>query len=232
MVADAQWSIVHAQYSGPGHLGHAGAAVPLRHADVLRAGAVQLPAVVRGGGPGHHRGRRSAGRRGQHGHGLRAAQPGASRGPWTGPRRSISRSRPSPATATATPSTSAPPTRACCCRRTCVGATQAAVVDEGPTAPAAAVIASGPQTTGLYAQQAAQGNTATAQGLSYQWLLEGAAFAAVRTADHRRRGPGALRHVPEHDHRASRQRVRVADPGTGRASPRSSPPTARSAITG
>jgi hypothetical protein len=57
-----------------------------------------------------------------------------------------------------------------------VGATQAAVVDEGPAAPAAAAIASGPQTTGLYATQAAQNSSYTAQGLSYQWLLEGAAM--------------------------------------------------------
>ena len=66
-----------------------------------------------------------------------------------------------------------------------VGPTQAAVVDEGPTAPAAAVMGSGPLTTELYAQQAAQGNAATARGLSYQWLLEGAAFAQweLRTAD-------------------------------------------------
>ena len=43
-----------------------------------------------------------------------------------------------------------------------VGATQAAVVDEGPAAPAAAVIGTGPQTTGLYTTQDAQGNSATA----------------------------------------------------------------------
>jgi hypothetical protein len=66
-----------------------------------------------------------------------------------------------------------------------VGATQAAVVDEGPTAPAAAVIANGPQTTGLYTTQAARGNSYTAQGLSYQWLLEGAAVPQfdLRTTD-------------------------------------------------
>jgi len=66
-----------------------------------------------------------------------------------------------------------------------VGATQAAVVDEGPTTPAAGVIASGPQTTGLYTTQAAQNNSYTAQGLSYQWLLEGAAVPQfdLRTAD-------------------------------------------------
>jgi len=66
-----------------------------------------------------------------------------------------------------------------------VGPAQAAVVDQGPAAPAAAVMGSGPQTTELYAQQAALGNAATARGLSYQWLLEGAAFAQweLRTAD-------------------------------------------------
>jgi len=66
-----------------------------------------------------------------------------------------------------------------------VGATQAAVVDEGPAAPAAAVITSGPQTTGLYTTQAAQGNSYTARGLSYQWLLEGAAVPQfdLRTTD-------------------------------------------------
>jgi hypothetical protein len=66
-----------------------------------------------------------------------------------------------------------------------VGATQAAVVDQGPAAPAAAVMASGPLTTALYAAQTAQGNAAAAQGLNYQWLLEGAAFAQweLRTAD-------------------------------------------------
>jgi hypothetical protein len=66
-----------------------------------------------------------------------------------------------------------------------VGATQAAVVDEGPTTPAAAAIASGPQTTGLYTTQAAQGNSYTAQGLSYLWLLEGAAVPQfdLRTTD-------------------------------------------------
>ena len=66
-----------------------------------------------------------------------------------------------------------------------VGATQARVVDEGPTTPAAAVIGSGPQTTGIYTVQSAQGKTVTAQGLTYQWLLEGTSFAQyeLRTAD-------------------------------------------------
>ena len=57
-----------------------------------------------------------------------------------------------------------------------VGATQAAVVDEGPANPAAAVTGSGPQTTGLYAAQAARARAETAQGLQYQWLLAGAPF--------------------------------------------------------
>jgi hypothetical protein len=66
-----------------------------------------------------------------------------------------------------------------------VGPTQAAVVDEGPTAPAASVVAAGTQTTALYAAQAAQGHTLTAQGLNYQWLMEGASFAQydLRTTD-------------------------------------------------
>ena len=66
-----------------------------------------------------------------------------------------------------------------------VGPTQASVVDEGPTAPAAAVIAAGPQTTALYAAQAAQGNVATVRGLYYQWLMEGASYAQydLRTTD-------------------------------------------------
>jgi len=58
-----------------------------------------------------------------------------------------------------------------------VGATQAAVVDEGPANPASAVIASGPQTTGLYATQAAQAKSLTAQGLAYQFLLQAASYA-------------------------------------------------------
>jgi hypothetical protein len=66
-----------------------------------------------------------------------------------------------------------------------VGASQASVVDEGPTAPAAAVVAAGPQTTALYGVQAAQGTAVTAQGLNYQWLMEGSSFAQydLRTTD-------------------------------------------------
>jgi len=57
-----------------------------------------------------------------------------------------------------------------------VGATQAAVVDEGPANPAAAVTGSGAQTTGLYAAQAARARAEAAQGLRSQWLLAGAPF--------------------------------------------------------
>jgi hypothetical protein len=66
-----------------------------------------------------------------------------------------------------------------------LGATQAAVVDEGPASAAAAVIGSGPLTTGLYATQNAQASAATARGLVYQWLLQGSNFPQfeLRTAD-------------------------------------------------
>jgi hypothetical protein len=66
-----------------------------------------------------------------------------------------------------------------------VGATQAAVVDDGPASPAAAVVSDGPQTTGLYAAQNAQAATEQAQGLQYQWLLQGAPFPQfeLRLAD-------------------------------------------------
>jgi hypothetical protein len=66
-----------------------------------------------------------------------------------------------------------------------VGATQAAVVDEGPAAPAAAAVGSGPQTTALFAAQNAQGNAVSARGLNYLWLLQTASFARyeLRTAD-------------------------------------------------
>jgi hypothetical protein len=66
-----------------------------------------------------------------------------------------------------------------------LGATQGAVVDEGPASAAAAVICGGPLTTGLYAAQNAQASADTARGLVYQWLLQGAAFPQfeLRTAD-------------------------------------------------
>jgi hypothetical protein len=66
-----------------------------------------------------------------------------------------------------------------------VGATQAAVVDQGPASPAAAVIGAGPQTTGLYTAQAAEAATQQSRGLDYQWLLQGAAVPQfeLRLAD-------------------------------------------------
>jgi hypothetical protein len=66
-----------------------------------------------------------------------------------------------------------------------VGATQAAVVDEGSANAAAAVIADGPQTTGLYATQVAYGKVQAGKGLQYQWLLEGTDFPQfqLRTKD-------------------------------------------------
>jgi hypothetical protein len=66
-----------------------------------------------------------------------------------------------------------------------VGASQAAVVDNGRTAPSIAVVADGPLTTGWYQAQAARGRSAAEQGLVYQWLLEGTDFAlfSLQTAD-------------------------------------------------
>ena len=66
-----------------------------------------------------------------------------------------------------------------------LGATQAAVVDEGPANPAAAVLSEGPLTTGLYGSQAALAGSDQAQGLQYQWLLEGSSFPQfeLKTAD-------------------------------------------------
>jgi hypothetical protein len=66
-----------------------------------------------------------------------------------------------------------------------VGATHAAVVDDGPASPAATVIAAGPQTTGLHAAQVARADTEQARGLDYQWLLQGANWPQVglRLAD-------------------------------------------------
>ncbi len=65
------------------------------------------------------------------------------------------------------------------------GATQAAVADQGPASPAAAVVAAGPYTTGLYAAQSAQAAAEQANGLKYSWLLAGAAFPQfeLRLAD-------------------------------------------------
>jgi hypothetical protein len=65
------------------------------------------------------------------------------------------------------------------------GATQAAVVDDGPSSPAAPAVAAGPQTTGLYTAQAAQTKAQQRKGLRYEWLLEGSPFPQVglRLAD-------------------------------------------------
>ena len=66
-----------------------------------------------------------------------------------------------------------------------MGATQAAVVDDGPTAPAAAVIAGGPQTTGCTRRRPRRAARPRRAGLVYQWLLEGADYAQfeLQTAD-------------------------------------------------
>jgi hypothetical protein len=66
-----------------------------------------------------------------------------------------------------------------------VGASQAAVVDNGPAAPSTAVVADGPLTMGWYQTQAAQARSDAARDTRYQWLLEGADFAlfSLRTAD-------------------------------------------------
>ena len=70
-----------------------------------------------------------------------------------------------------------------------VGPTQAAVVDQGPSHPAAALTDGGPQTTGLYTAHAAQASADKADGLQYVWLLEGADFAQFEL---RLSGGGAL----------------------------------------
>ena len=66
-----------------------------------------------------------------------------------------------------------------------VGATHAAMVDDGPTSPAAAVVAAGPQTTGLHTALAARAAEEQARGLQYQWLLQGTTWPQVglRLAD-------------------------------------------------
>lgn len=57
-----------------------------------------------------------------------------------------------------------------------VGPTQAAVADDGPSSPAASLIASGPDTTGLYRAQSAVAASQSANGLQYTWLMQGASF--------------------------------------------------------
>lgn len=63
-----------------------------------------------------------------------------------------------------------------------VGPLQAAVVDDGPSAPATSAVASGPLTTGIYASEAA---IKPVPGDIRQWMLEGTNYGqfAVRTAD-------------------------------------------------
>jgi hypothetical protein len=66
-----------------------------------------------------------------------------------------------------------------------VGATQASVVDQGPTAATSGFITEGPQTTGLFAQQNAAERAIAAAGLAYTWYMEGATFPVftLLTAD-------------------------------------------------
>jgi hypothetical protein len=66
-----------------------------------------------------------------------------------------------------------------------VGPLHATVADDGPSSPAAAAVAAGAQTTGLYAANAAIGRQATARQQTYQWLLEGTSYPmfALRTTD-------------------------------------------------
>ena len=105
---------------GPGHHGHAGDAVQLRQAGLLRPGAAELPAVVRGGGPvstdtGGRLGRPSARSW------CSSDSSRAGRGPWTGRRCSISRSPPSRRDSGGYAIASSATTRASCCRRTSWG---------------------------------------------------------------------------------------------------------------
>lgn len=66
-----------------------------------------------------------------------------------------------------------------------VGATQAAVVDDGPGSAAAAVVAPGPDTIDMYTRQSAYGQAQNAKNLSYSWLMQGATFPqfALRLSD-------------------------------------------------
>lgn len=66
-----------------------------------------------------------------------------------------------------------------------VGATDATVADDGPSSAATAVVAAGPQTTGLYSTNAAIKKQAAARHEFYQWEMEGTSYPvfALRTAD-------------------------------------------------
>jgi hypothetical protein len=57
-----------------------------------------------------------------------------------------------------------------------VGAMHATVVDEGPSTPAASVVAAGPLTTGLYQANTEIAHQAKAQGNYYSWELEGTTY--------------------------------------------------------
>jgi hypothetical protein len=66
-----------------------------------------------------------------------------------------------------------------------VGPMHATVADDGPASPATAAVAAGPQTTGLYAANAALAQQAATRQQSYQWELEGTSYPvfALRTTD-------------------------------------------------
>ena len=165
LVADGQWSIVHAQY---GALASSGRPVPqysygtpVFYVPALSSYpqwfVVAVPVTPSAGAPAVNT--------------VMAFDRPAPAAPWTlngsavldQPLPAIARDSDGYATNVSIQDTSLllPPDL--------VGATQAAVVDEGPAAPAAAAIASGPQTTGMYSTQSAQNNSYTAQGLSYLW---------------------------------------------------------------
>jgi hypothetical protein len=66
-----------------------------------------------------------------------------------------------------------------------VGAMHATVADDGPSSPATAVVAAGPQTTGLYSAYAAARRQAATRHEFYQWEMEGSSYPvfALRTTD-------------------------------------------------
>jgi hypothetical protein len=70
-----------------------------------------------------------------------------------------------------------------------VGAMHATIVDDGPASEAAAAVAAGPQTTGLYSANSTAARQAAALHESYQWQMEGTSYPgfALRTT-----GGGAL----------------------------------------
>jgi hypothetical protein len=186
VVGDAQWSIVKAQYTA---LAMSGRPVPTYrygqptfYVPALDSYSLWFVAAVVTRTTGHSR---------TIGTTLLLFEKRGPRLPWTvdeapvlhEPLPAIVRDRDGYATAVSTsdPDLLLPPN--------VVGATQGAVVDDGPASPAAAVLDDGPLTTGLYQAEAAQARTAAATNLDYQWLLEGTNYAlfSLRTA-----GGGAL----------------------------------------